>query len=108
MKKQKTKILKIFIIFIVFFIIKSPCLASQEEILKSQSETLNISGFVNEANEYTKDVFSGLDVNELMNNAIKGNVDNKTILSKILSLFGSEIGKTLTIIRKYYYSYCNT
>ena len=101
MKKQKTKILKIFIIFIVFFIIKSPCFASQEEIL-------NISGFVNEANEYTKDVFSGLDVNELMNNAIKGNVDNKTILSKILSLFGSEIGKTLTIIRKYYYSYCNT
>ena len=93
---------------ITCFIIRSPCYASQEEILKSQSESLNISGFLSEANKYTKEAFSGLDVNELMNSAIKGNVDNKTILSKILSLFGSEIGKTLKIIRKYYCSNCNT
>lgn len=108
MKKQKTKLLIIFITFITFFIIRSPCFATQEEILKSQSETLNIPGFVDEANKYTQDVFSGIDVGDLMNNAIKGNVDNKTILSKILSLFGSEIGKTLKIIRKYYRSSCNT
>lgn len=108
MKKQKTKLLIIFITFITFFIIRSPCFASKEEILKSQSESLNISGFLSEANKYTKEAFSDLDVNELMNNAIKGNVDNKTILGKILSLFGSEIGKTLKIIRKYCQRNCNT
>lgn len=108
MKTQKTKIVKIFIIFIMFFIIRSPCYASQEEILKSQSESLNISGFVSEANKYTKDVFSDMDINDLMKNAIKGNIDNKTIFSKILGLFGDEIGKTLKIIRKHYYCCYNT
>lgn len=106
--KLKIKLLIIFIMFITFFIIRSPCYASQEEILKSQSESLNISGFVSEANKYTKEVFSDLDVNDLMNNAIKGKVDNKTIFSKILSLFGNEIGKTLKIIRKYCSSCYNT
>lgn len=106
--KRKTKLLIIFITLITFFIIRSPCYATQEEILKNQSESLNISGFVSEANKYTKEVFSGLDVNDLMKNAIKGNVDNKTIINKILSLFGKEIGQTLKVIRKHCSSNYNT
>lgn len=57
MKKQKKKIIKILFLFITFFLIITPCSASQEEILKSQSETLNIKGFVTEANKYTRRSF---------------------------------------------------
>lgn len=105
---QKIKFKIILITFIVLTSISNISLASQEEILESQSETLNIKEFVSEANKYTEEVFSGIDVGDLMDDAIKGNIDNKTIISKILSLFGKEIRETIKIIRKYSNCYCHT
>lgn len=96
---QKIKLKIILITFILIISISNISLASQDEILQSQKETLNIKGFVNEANKYTEDAFSGMDIGDLMNDAIKGNIDNKTIISKILSLFGKEIRETIKIIR---------
>ncbi len=104
----KTKIIKIIIIFLLISSLSNISLATQEEILESQSETLNIKGFVEEANKYTEDVFTGIDTNDLMNDAIKGEIDNKTLIDKILNIFGKEIKQTLRIIRKYYCHYCNT
>lgn len=43
-----------------------------------------------------------------MSDAIKGNIDNKTIFSKIINLFGKEVSQTLTIVREHYCSYCST
>ena len=57
MKEQKKKLIKILFLFTTFFLIITPCSASQEEILKSQSETLNIKGFVDEAGKYTRRSF---------------------------------------------------
>ena len=57
MKKRKKKLTKILFLFITFFLIITPCSASQEEILKSQSDTLNIKGFVDEAGKYTRGSF---------------------------------------------------
>lgn len=105
---QKIKFKIILITFIVLTSISNISLASQEEILESQSETLNIKEFVSEANKYTEEVFSDIDVGDLMDDAIKGNIDNKTIISKILSLFGKEIRETIKIIRKYSNCYCHT
>lgn len=96
---QKKKILIISIIFLFIICISNVSLGTQEEILESQSEALNIKGFVEEANKYTKDTFSGIDVNDLINDAIKGNINNKALFSKIISLFGNEIGQTLKIVR---------
>ncbi len=104
----KTKIIKIIIIFLLISSLSNISLATQEKILESQSETLNIKGFVEEANKYTEDVFTGIDTNDLMNDAIKGEIDNKTLIDKILNIFGKEIKQTLRIIRKYYCHYCNT
>ena len=108
MKKPKTKILKILMIFILFFIIQKPCYGIQEEILEEQSKTLNINQFTTQADEYTKDVFEGINAKELLNNAIKGEIDNKTIISKILNLFGNEIRETLHILRRNCCNYCST
>lgn len=96
---QKKKFRKMVIIFLFIICISNVSLGTQEEILKSQSESLNIKGFIEEANKYTKDTFSGVDVNDLMNDAIKGNINNKTLISKIIGLFGNEIGQTLKIVR---------
>lgn len=91
------KIALIFLLIMLFFSNKSSIAA--EEVLEGQKETLHIKDFAKEANEYTKDVFSGIDVNELINNAIKGKIDNKTIITKILNLFGKEVIQTVRIIR---------
>lgn len=99
---------KMLIVFIFIICFPNAVIATQEEILKSQSEVLNIKGFIEEANKYTKDVFSERDVNNLINDAIQGNVNNKNLMSKILNLFGTEVGQTIKIVRKYSCSYCNT
>lgn len=54
------------------------------------------------------EVFSGINLSDLMNDAIKGSIDNKTIFSKIINLFGKEVRQTITIVRQYYCSYCST
>ena len=105
---QKIKLKTILLIFILIMGISNVSLASTEEILETQSETLNIKEFVNEANKYTNEAFSGIDVGNLLSDAIKGNIDNKTILSKIFNLFGKEVRETIKIIRKYSGDYCYT
>ena len=89
------KIKKIILILLMILSINTVSMATQDEILSSQSDKLNIKKFVDEANNYTKDSFEDLDINEILNNALKGDINNKTILEKILSLFGKEIGQTL-------------
>lgn len=108
MKKQRKKLLKIILLFLVVFQITTYCYASQEEILQTQSDMLNIKGFVSQANNYTQDVFEDMDVGTLLNDAIGGKIDNQTLISKILNLFGKEVKETIKIIRKcnchYYYT----
>lgn len=108
MKKPKTKIIKILILVIIFFLIEQPSYATQEEILQTQSETLNIKEFVSKANQYTQDVFSDIDAGNLLNDAITGKIDNQTIFKKILNLFGKEVKETIKIIRKHYCNYSNS
>ncbi len=92
------KIKKIILIMLVFLSINTISMATEEEILNSQSDKLNIKKFVDEANSYTKDSFEDFDINELLNNALKGNINNKSILEKIINLFSKEIGQTLKIM----------
>lgn len=98
---KRKKVIKIFGICLFILYILSPFViaASQEEILQSQSETLNIKDFVSKANEYTKETFEGVDASTLLNDAISGKIDNQTLISKILNLFGKEVKETIKIIR---------
>ncbi len=85
---------KIIIMLIIIISIPIPTFATEDEILKEQSEKLNIKEFIDEANDYTKEGFEDFDVGSLLSDAIKGKVDNKNIFSKIMNAFGKEIVKT--------------
>ncbi len=102
------KIKKIATIFLIFIAICTTTLATQEEILSSQSETLNIKQFVSEADKYTKEVFEDIDMNTLLNDAIKGKINNSNIITKIIGVFSKEVKQTIAIIRKYYSYNCYT
>lgn len=94
---------KIFIILLllIFLIYPSFCYAdetSQEDVITSQKESVNISKFIEEAKKYTSNVFEDTDYNELLNSAITGNIDNEKLGKNILNIIGKEtIGSIRTI-----------
>ena len=93
----------IILLFIIFIMCPSYCLASdnnisQAQILNSQKNSINISEFLKESEKYTKDVFKETDYTELLNSAISGNINNKSLINNILNLFGKETVNSLKTI----------
>ncbi len=94
---------KLIVFLIVFFCI-SPIsyaeeeTASQEEILSSQQDSLNISSFIKEAQKYTTDTFEDLDLGELFSSAITGNIDNETLLKAFSKIIGKEVLSCINIL----------
>ena len=98
---------KIILIIIILITIFTPTANADETnttdvdtdaILESQSETLGISGFIEEADKYKSDEFD-FDVGELITGAIKGEIDNQTIGQQILNLLFSQVGEAIKIYR---------
>lgn len=105
--KKKLPNIKIFfcIVIIILLLNTKTSFASQEmssvsnsDIIESQKESLDISNFITEANEYTKDVFSDTDVGQLLDSAISGKINNKKIMLSIWNLFGEEFTSCITTI----------
>ena len=94
----------IFLIAFLFIFFISPIsyaeeeTASQEEILSSQKDSLNISSFIKEAQKYTTDTFEDLDLGELFSSAITGNVDNETLLKAFSKMIGKEVVSCINIL----------
>ena len=99
---MKNKLLFLFITLMLLFIfLPQISLAesiSQEDIISSQEESLNISGFINEAKKYTSNVFEDVDYNKLLTSAISGNLDNRLLGRSILNLLGKETLSSIRII----------
>lgn len=88
---------KIIVIFLLILTIHNMVQATNE-IIDSQLEALNLSLFIQEGERYTKDSFDGLNINEMLNSAIKGEINTKTIYSNILKILGDEITSSITIL----------
>lgn len=91
---------KILIILLFIFIISNPIISvatekqnnnnNNEEILNLQKESVDIPKFLQEAKKYTSNVFEDTDMQELLNSALTGNIDNSKLLHGILSVIGKE------------------
>ena len=90
---------KIILIFILILIIPTNALAeTEEEIMSSTQEKFNISGFINQAQEYTGDFFEDMDLSDIFNQAVQGKVNNQTIYKKIIKILGNEVSSNLKIL----------
>ena len=87
----------IFFILLLHFIMPT-VLAEEEETLKEQQEEFGISEFIKQAKEYSGEFFEDIDMNEILESAIKGEVNNQTLFKKVLSLFGGELVDGLTVL----------
>ena len=113
MNKQKKKMLKIiFIIIILIFIFPTHSIYSadvtglttegtnksknntvqiDENEISNQEEIFGISSFIQNSKQYTGNFFDDIDIGEILNSAIKGEIDNTTIYKKILNKLGNEV-----------------
>lgn len=73
-------------------------IANEEETLEEQQEEFGISEFIEEANTYSGEFFEDINMNEILNNAIKGEVDNQTLFKKVLGLIGGELIDGLSVL----------
>ena len=79
------RIIYILIIVLLFLYFTMPTvIADEEETLKEQQEEFGISEFIEQADEYSGEFFEDIDINEILENAIKGEVDNQTLFKKII------------------------
>lgn len=62
-----------------------------EQMLEEQQEEFQIEDFIQNAKQYTGDFFEDIDINEMLSDAMKGEVDNSSIVKKILKILGSEV-----------------
>ena len=90
---------KTILIFILILIIPTNALAeTKEEIMSSTQEKFNISGFINQAQEYTGDFFEDMDLSDIFNQAVQGKVNNQTIYKKIIKILGNEVSSNIKIL----------
>ena len=89
------KILILFFIIVFQFNI-SYCENDIDQTYEEQKETFGINSFIEEAEEYSGEFFEDIDIEEVLNSAISGNIDNNMLYSKIFNLFGAEVVKGLT------------
>ena len=69
-----------------------------ETILDEQQSTFGIKDFLKEAENYAPDFIKELDISNIFNMALKGNIDNSKILNRILKNLGSQLTDTLKIL----------
>ncbi len=87
---------KILIIFIMVLMFQQVSYCT--DTIEEQQENFGINDFIQESKEYTGEFFEGMDIKEVLNNAIQGKVDNSSILKRILNLFGQEVKNTITYL----------
>lgn len=91
--RRKIVVLAISICLMMFIIpyMLNTSMASNEEIIQEQKEEFGIQDFLKNAKQYTGEFFEGMDLADILGDAIKGEVDNSTIGKRILNLLGTEV-----------------
>lgn len=104
---KKIEILLFIFLFttINIFLFFTVSYANNSETLKEQQKEFGIQNFIQNSKQYTGDFFENVDIEEILNNAIQGKVDNSSISKRILNLLGREfinslksVGSILAII----------
>ena len=98
MKKFYIIILIALISYLVPTTAKASSTTSQEEIISSQTEQLEISTFLSDSEKYTKDTFGNIDISELFTQSLSGNIDNNAIMKIVFALLGDNVKTALTTI----------
>lgn len=70
----------------------------QDELLKSQQDSLNISSFLKEVEKYTSSIYEDINVKDMFNLALTGKIDNEKLFKSILNILGKEVIGSVKIL----------
>jgi len=84
------KIITIIVMVLIVFLSNSSYANDNQTIIEQQEE-FKIQDFIKNAEKFTGEFFEDIDINEILNDAINGEVDNSTLLKKILNILGKEV-----------------
>ncbi len=71
---------------------------TQDELLKSQQDSLNISSFLKEVEKYTSSIYEDVNVKDMFNLALTGKIDNEKLFKSILNILGKEVIGSVKIL----------
>ncbi len=94
-KEENMKKLIIIIFFLITIQYEGNVYAETNETIKEQEKNLGISSFISEAENYTKDIFSDIDVSSIYEDAISGKIQTSGIGKTILKVAGKEVANTV-------------
>lgn len=100
MKKRIVNLLN-FILFLIclnIFFLSTVSYADNSETLKEQQQEFGIQDFIKNSKQYAGDFFENIDIEDMLNSAIQGKVDNSSILKRMLNLLGVEVINSLKSI----------
>lgn len=72
--------------------------SNESTIINSQKESLNISKFLGESENYTTEFLKDVDLNELLNSAITGKIDNSKLIKNAWGTLGKEVANAATTL----------
>lgn len=82
---------KIIIIFIILILLPKFIYASntieENQVLEEQESVFGIKEFIKQSEKYIPNSFKDIDMSDIFNKAIKGEIDNKSFLNKIFKQF---------------------
>lgn len=71
---------------------------TQDELLKSQQDSLNISSFLKEVEKYTSSIYEDINVKDMFNLSLTGKIDNEKLFKSILNILGKEVIGSVKIL----------
>ncbi len=100
MKQQMKKIMGLLILIILLIVnLNNITYAdSNDETMQEQQEEFGIQEFLQNAKNYTGDFFEDIDISTIFNDAVKGKIDNSSLIKRFLNLFASELVTSINAI----------
>ena len=95
--KKKIKIIIILMLLIITTQI-TYISANSETTLKEQQGEFGIQEFVKNSKNYAGEFFEDIDINKVLNDSIKGDIDNSGFIQKVINLLGKEVIETIKTI----------
>lgn len=92
------KIVGILVMLLLIIIPISNTYANNEKEIQNQQEELGINDFIKNAKQYSGEFFEDMDIGEILNEAIKGKVDNSSIMKRLLNVLGKEVINSIKAI----------
>lgn len=86
------------LIALLIFLPVSNVYGSNEETIEEQQEEFGIQDFLKNSKQYMGEFFEDMDMGEVLQDAIKGEVDNSTFAKRVLNLLGSEVISSIKAI----------